>query len=190
MTNLQETAKKLTLAGVSLLKFITPREMIRPAFAWEINALTPESGRVDSEIPRTKEGYISHCNAAWFAMAEDLHVINGEREFLLAIENDLGDIHWSQVSLAKEWDFIGVGSALGVTGSREGFPSFALMSIDGNSALVGHSNDTSVSFTGAARLKEIPELREYATRLAFHSPHLGHDAAFSAKVWLGLDPSE
>ncbi len=62
MNNLQETAKKLTLTGVSLLQFITPREMIRPAFAWEINALTPESGRVDTEISRTEEGYISRCN--------------------------------------------------------------------------------------------------------------------------------
>lgn len=190
MDNLPETARKLALTGLSLLRFLTPREMIRPAFAWEINTLTPESGRADTEIPRTEESYISHGNAAWFAMAEDLHVINRQREFLLAIEDDLGDIHWGRVSLAKEWDFIGAGSALGVTGARGGFPSFALMSIDGNSALVGHSDDVSVSFTGAAKLKQIPDLRESANRLAFHSPHLGNDAAFSAKVWLGLDPSE
>lgn len=123
-------------------------------------------------------------------MAKNLRVVNDRREFLLAMEDIFGDLYWSHVSLAREWDFIGVGAALGVTGSREGFPGFALMSLDGNSALVGHSDQDSVSFTGVADLKNIPELRESAARLAFHSPHRGNDAAFSAKVWLGLHPSD
>ncbi|WP_143665397.1 hypothetical protein [Streptomyces sp. gb14] len=189
MHSLQKIAEMFTPAGVSLLKFLTPREMIRPAFAWEINSLPSGVGRVDTDILRTEKGYISRGNAAWFAMANDLHVVNELREFLLAIEGDSGDLYWGRVSLAKEWDFIGAGPDLGVTGSRKGFPSFALMSLDGNSALVGHSDENSISFTGARNLKEIPGLRESATRLAFNSPHLGNDVAFSAKVWLGLDPS-
>ncbi|MFI0012519.1 hypothetical protein [Streptomyces globisporus] len=188
MGSLQKMAKMFTPAGVSLLELLAPREMIRPAFAWEINSLPSGVGRVDTGVLRTEKGYISRGNAAWFAMANDLHVINEQREFLMAIEDDSGDLCWGRVSLAKEWDFIEAGSGLGITGFRKGFPSFALLSIDGNSALVGHSDDNSISFTGAGNLKEIPEMRESAARLAFNSPHLGNDVAFSAKVWLGLDP--
>ncbi|MGW8485373.1 hypothetical protein [Streptomyces sp. NPDC055886] len=190
MDNLSKLEKGLTLTGVSLLKFLTPREMIRPAFAWELNSLPFGVGRVDAEILRAEKGFRSRGNDVWFAMARDLHVVNERREFLLSLEDDLGDLHWGQVSLAREWDFIGLGSTLGVTGSREGFPSFAVMSLDGNSALVGHSSKTSVSFTGADNLKEIPGLRECAACLAFNSPHLGEDVAFSASVWLGLDLAE
>ncbi|WP_369020173.1 hypothetical protein ABZ326_08235 [Streptomyces californicus] len=189
MDRLQEIVQKTSLAGVSLLRFVAPREMITPAFAWEVNSLPSGLGRVDVEIPRVVDGYSSLANSAWFAMAKDLYVIDERREFLLAIEDDMGDLYWGQMCLAKEWDFIEVGPTLGVTGSRKGFPSFAAISLDGDSAIIGHSDDAFISFTGAARLKEIPVLRESATRLALHSPHLGKDAAFSARTWLGLDPS-
>ncbi|MEV7911070.1 hypothetical protein [Streptomyces griseus] len=190
MDYMQDMKRNFTLTGISFLGFVSPREMISPSFAWELNALSFSSGRVDVEVPRIEGDCVSRGNSAWFAMAKNLHVLNSRREFLLAVEDPFGDLLWGRVSLAEKWDFIEVGSALGVTGSREGFPGFALMSIDGNSAIVGHSNETSISFTGAARLKEIAELRESASRLAFHSPHLGNDAALAAKEWLGLHPKD
>ncbi|OSP43550.1 hypothetical protein B7767_09545 [Streptomyces sp. 13-12-16] len=113
---------------------------IPPYIAGMITSCHPDQGRRDRTVALDDPARVPKANAGWLELATELGLLSAARQFLLSIsvpspgavdDTDVEGV-WGLVELLEDWDIMGAGCAVGITGSRYGCPAFVMSALDGS----------------------------------------------------------
>ncbi|MER6448600.1 hypothetical protein [Streptomyces venezuelae] len=113
---------------------------IPPYVAGMVTSCSADEGRRDRTAALEDPDRVSRANVDWFELATEFGLLSVDRQFLLSIsvphpdsvdDSDVEGV-WGLVELMDDWDIMGAGCAVGITGSPYGCPAFVMSALDGS----------------------------------------------------------
>lgn len=151
---------------------------IPPYVAGMVTSRHPDEGRRDRTVAIDDPAGVSKANADWFELGAQFGLFSADRQFLLSIsvpspgavdETDVEGV-WGLVELLDDWDIMGAGCAVGVTGSRYGRPAFVMSALDGSVFVQGTVWQDSIGTAVLPHPRRVRSLRDVA-RLNVGKPY-------------------
>lgn len=151
---------------------------IPPYVAGMITSCCPDEGRRDRTVALDDPVRVPKANADWFELATEFGLFSVDRQFLLSIsvpspgavdDTDVEGV-WGFVELLDDWDIMGAGCAVGVTGSRYGCPAFVMSALDGSVFVQGTVWQDSIGTVVLPNPHRVRSLRDVA-RLNVGKPY-------------------
>ncbi|GAQ57638.1 hypothetical protein a10_07509 [Streptomyces acidiscabies] len=135
-----------------------------------VTSCHPDEGRRDRTVALDDPDRVSKANADWFELATECGLFSVDRQFLLSIsmprpdavdDTDVEGV-WGLVELMDDWDIMGAGCAVGVTGSRYGCPAFVMSALDGSVFVQGTLWQDSIGTAALPNPQRVRSLRDIA----------------------------
>lgn len=143
---------------------------IPPYVAGMVTSCRPDEGRRDRAATLVDPARVPRANAGWFELATEFGLFSADRQFLLSIsvphpdavdDTDVEAV-WGLVELLDDWDIMGAGCAVGVTGSQYGCPAFVMSALDGSVFVQGTVWQDSIGTAVLPNPDRVQSLRDIA----------------------------
>ncbi|MGW4751590.1 hypothetical protein [Streptomyces chartreusis] len=170
-------ARKMADCGLRFLGFKNGTG-IPPYVAGMVTSCRPDEGRRDETVALDDPARVTKANAGWFRLATEFRLFSVERRFLLSIrvpspeavdDTDVEAV-WGLVELLDDWDIMGAGCAVGITGSQYGCPAFVMSALDGSVFVQGTVWQESIGTAVLSNPHLVQSLRDVA-RLNVGKPY-------------------
>jgi hypothetical protein len=151
---------------------------IPPYVAGMVTSCRPDEGRRDRTSALDDPARVSKANAEWFELATEFGLFSDDRQFLLSIsvpypdavdDTDVEGV-WGLVELLDDWDIMGAGCAVGITGSQYGCPAFVMSALDGSVFVQGTVWQSSIGTAVLPNPHRVQSLRDIS-RLNVGKPY-------------------
>ncbi|MGC2996969.1 hypothetical protein ACPF8X_00775 [Streptomyces sp. G35A] len=168
--NTQDLARAMKDCGLRFLEFKRGTG-IPPYVAGMVTSCHPDEGRRDRTVALDDSARVPKANAGWFELATEFGLFSVDRRFLLSIsvpspdavdDTDVEGV-WGLVELLDDWDIMGAGCALGVTGSQYGCPAFVMSALDGSVFVQGTVWQDSIGTAVLPHPHRVQSLRDIAS---------------------------
>ena len=160
-------------------------------YAGMVTSCRPDEGRQDRTAAIDDPVSLSKANADWLEPATLFGLFSADRQFLLAIsmpspgavdDTDVEGV-WRLVELLDDWDIMGAGCAVGVTGGRYGCPAFVMPALDGSVFEQGTVWQDSIGTAVLPHPRRVRSLQDVA-RLNVGKPYRTTAEDEDALAWL------
>ncbi|MFJ8061410.1 hypothetical protein [Streptomyces sp. NPDC096142] len=156
-----------------------------------VTTCRPDEGRRDRTVTLDEPTRVPKANADWFELAKEFGLFSAGRQFLLSINvpypNAVDDTDvegvWGLVELLDDWDIMGAGCAVGITGSQYGCPAFVMSALDGSVFVQGTVWQDSIGTAVLPSPHRVQSLRDVA-RLNVGKPYRTADEDKDTLAWL------
>ncbi|MFG2776913.1 hypothetical protein ACGFY7_03525 [Streptomyces prunicolor] len=164
---------------------------IPPYVAGMVMSCRPGEGRRDRTVALDEPARVPKANAGWFELATEFGLFSVGRQFLLSIsvpypdavdDTDVEGV-WGLVELLGDWDIMGAGCAVGITGSRYGRPAFVMSALDGSVFVQGTVWQDSIGTAALPNPHRVQSLRDVA-RLNIGKPYRTAAEDEDTRAWL------
>ncbi|MEV5493028.1 hypothetical protein AB0L47_34495 [Streptomyces bobili] len=151
---------------------------IPPYVAGMVTSRHSDEGRRDRTAALDDPARVPKANAGWFELATRFGLFSANRQFLLSIsvphpdavdDTDVEGV-WGLVELLDDWDIMGAGCAVGITGSQCGRPAFVMSALDGSVFVQGTVWQASIGTAVLPNPHRVQSLRDVA-RLSVGKPY-------------------